>query len=73
MAFYLCSILASVSHLNKHYGSGESVGSPAVLKFTSRRQSEATKALRTFILHSDMQEDLSDTLLGFWRAAARAR
>ena len=69
VAFYLCSILATVSHLVKHYGgesvAGDASAAPVVLKFTSKLQTEATKALRSFILHSDMQEDLSDTLLGF--------
>ena len=83
VAFYLCSVLAAVSHLSKQYGiaasihhdgngkanSEENLASAAaespVLSFSSKQQAEATKALRTFILHSDMQEDLSDTLLGF--------
>jgi hypothetical protein len=68
VAFYLCSILASVSHLTKHYGGvpgGAGAGAAAVLKFSSQCQAQAIKTLRTFILHSDMQEDLSDTLLGF--------
>ena len=50
VAFYLCSILATVSHLVKHYGgesvAGDASAAPVVLKFTSKLQTEATKALR---------------------------